>query len=1112
MDAVRRYGTLRGESVGSTMQGQPKRTPEERRIASLIDQLHETETSLQTLVPDRADSLVDPRDGSPILLRQARQALLESHRRYHRLLTRMAAVIFELDPDGTTRFVNEAVAGVTGYRPEELVGRNWWDVLAPGPHQVLAEELWRTLQRQDVTGFELSLRSKSGDEVHLEINSANEYAADGRLRRAVCIGADVSERRRALASLRESEQRLRTILQTLPVGVWYTNPEGQIVEGNPAGEQIWAGGRYVGPQDYGEYKGWWHASGRRIEAQEWGVARAITRGETSLNEVIDIECFDGTRKTILHSSVPLRDGDRITGAVIVNEDVTERVRADEERLRLLDALRERVKELSLVQAVARLLQRRDVTDADLLRQTALLIPSGWQFPDVAAARVALDGLEFQTPNFARPSHSQRSEFVTSHGRRGEIEVIYLIPRPPVSREGPFLPEERSLLETLAEMLRLHFEAREADDAQKRAVGIQSAMIESLPGHVALLDASGRIVTANSAWAAAASAGAELVKGEAREDYLVLCQGAERIGPVAAAGIRDVLTGRRQRFELDYRCRASGKRHWCRLIATPVLQGSERGGAVVLHLDVTARRRAERALRRSEDRYRTLVEAARDAVFYISPQGAFTALNASFEEITGLPRAEWLGRRFAELLHPDDREFVMMHFHKALQGERPPVIEFRVRRHPQAWGLVECVGAPQIRNGRVVGILGIGRDITERKQMEEQLRQGQKMEAVGRLAGGVAHDFNNMLTIINGYCELLLAELPEGDRLRELVTPIHDAGQRSSRLTRQLLAVSRRQILQPQPTNLAEIVAGLGPMLQRLIGEDIELVIATDAPLWLVEVDPGHIEQILLNLAVNARDAMPGGGKLTITTRNVALESSYALAEAAFPSGPCVQILVADSGCGMDQETVSRVFEPFFTTKARDKGTGLGLATVYSIVQQSGGTIDVESEPGRGTMFRICFPRLGKNAPEADPAAGASRDSGGTETILVVEDEPIVRLLARRVLTGRGYTLLEAENGCQALEIFAEHGERIQLVLTDVIMPQMGGRELADHLRKLRPDLKVLFMSGYTGDALSDRGRLEPGTMLLPKPFTPEALASKVRAALDGVETGSPARPFGVDVP
>jgi signal transduction histidine kinase len=391
----------------------------------------------------------------------------------------------------------------------------------------------------------------------------------------------------------------------------------------------------------------------------------------------------------------------------------------------------------------------------------------------------------------------------------------------------------------------------------------------------------------------------------------------------------------------------------------------------------------------------------------------------------------------------------------------------------------------------------GTDITERKRLERQFFQAQKMEAVGRLAGGVAHDFNNLLTVINGRTHLALQRLGPGHPLAADLDEIGKAGMQATAVTRQLLAFSRRQVLAPRVLDLNAIVAELEPILRRLIGEDVELVTALEPGLRRIEADPTQIQQVVVNLAVNARDAMPHGGTLTLETASVVLDEAYARRRIAVRPGAYVMLAVTDSGAGMDPETQARIFEPFFTTKEQGKGTGLGLATVYGIVKQSGGFIWVYSEPGRGSTFKVYLPQQTGDAAAAerlDRSPAVRRR--GHETILLVEDAPMVRALAREVLERSGYVVLEAARGAEALQVSARHAGRIDLLLTDVVMPGMNGRELAERLRAERPGTRILYMSGYTEHAIVHQGVLSSGMQFFPKPFTPDALAEKVREVLD----------------
>jgi signal transduction histidine kinase/ActR/RegA family two-component response regulator len=402
-----------------------------------------------------------------------------------------------------------------------------------------------------------------------------------------------------------------------------------------------------------------------------------------------------------------------------------------------------------------------------------------------------------------------------------------------------------------------------------------------------------------------------------------------------------------------------------------------------------------------------------------------------------------------------------------------------------------------------------RSLRERS-LQEELRQAQKMDAIGRLAGGIAHDFNNLLTVILGRSQVALRRLSPDDPLRRSIALIAETAERAGALVQQLLAFSRKQLTQPRVLVLTEVVTRLEQMLRRLIGEDVELVTTFAPDLGRVKADPSQLEQVLVNLAVNARDAMPTGGRLTIETENVQLDLAFARRHRGARPGPYVRLSVSDTGVGMDAVTRARIFEPFFTTKEPGKGTGLGLATVYGIVKQSDGYIAVDSEPGHGARFDIYLPRVDA-PPEPLPAAPALGARGGSETLLLVEDEPALRDMTREILELHGYTVIEAGSGADALDVAARHPGPIHLLLTDVVLPRMGGRQLAERLVAQRPETKVLFMSGYTDDALGRHGALDPGVVLLPKPFAPDALARAVRQALDtpGPGRGSaPPAPVG----
>lgn len=499
------------------------------------------------------------------------------------------------------------------------------------------------------------------------------------------------------------------------------------------------------------------------------------------------------------------------------------------------------------------------------------------------------------------------------------------------------------------------------------------------------------------------------------------------------------------------------------------------------------------LRLSEERYRSLIENLDDIVYAIDLEGRINYVSGGVARF-GYAPGELMGQRFLDFTHPDDRARVRDGFAARVAEDQEP-IEYRVLDRDGKVRFVRSASRRTMLDGKVTGLLGILFDITVQRQTEDALRMAQKMEAVGRLAGGVAHDFNNILTVISSYAGLALRGLRGEDPLRRDLEEIRKASDRATALTRQLLAFSRRQVLQPSVIDLNQLLEGVEKMLRRLIGEDVDLRMSPAPDLGRIRADPGQVEQVVMNLVVNARDAMPEGGALTLLTENVELDDEFVLNHAGARSGPHVMLAVSDTGCGMDASVLERLFDPFFTTKPAGKGTGLGLATVYGIVSQSGGAIWAESAPGEGSTFRVYFPRVDAEVDARPAEPRMARPPVGAATILLVEDDAALRQLAQRILSAAGHTVLEAANGGEALLLCERHGPSLTLLLADVVMPGMSGRELASRIGSLAPNARILFMSGYTDDAILHHGVLEHGTFFLPKPFTPETLLSRVEEVL-----------------
>jgi PAS domain S-box-containing protein len=829
------------------------------------------------------------------------------------------------------------------------------------------------------------------------------------------------------------------------------------------------------------------------------------------------------------------------------------------------------------------------------------------------------------------------------------------------------------------------ESKRAEERLRQQLDFTKAITASLGEGVYALDRRGRVTFMNPAAEMALGwTQAELLGQEVHE--IIHFQYADSaIRPASECPLLEVLnSGQTRKVESDAFTRKDGTIFPVSYTSSPIVSGGQVVGAVLAFHDITERKRVEQELRKSEERYRDLVENARDIIYTTDLEGNYTSVNRAGEQIFGYAREEVLKLSQAQVVAPEYLEKAQQMLTRKLAGEAVTIYELEAITKDGLRITIEINTRLIYRDGVLVGVQGIGRDITERKraeemlhaadrraveeyerlldrlanlalsfgtardlltiyrglrdfslsltpsfalviclydearamregvyfytngkeldipalvsmpvrsgpagraiktgtvvvsndylkdlrdrdpiligfeedntppqsaliapmtimgrtigtievqsyeltaytrehvtamqmaanlaanavenvrllnlerEKEEQLRQSQKMEAVGQLAGGIAHDFNNLLTAITGYSELTLRRLQPEDPLYRNIEEVKKAGERAASLTRQLLAFSRKQVLQPKVLGLNSIISEVEKMLCRLIGEDIDLRTVLEPQLGRIKADPGQIEQVLLNLAVNARDAMPHGGKLTIETENVYLDEGYAGQHIAVNPGHYVMLAVSDNGTGIDERTRARIFEPFFTTKEAGKGTGLGLSTVYGIVKQSGGNIWVYSEVGRGTSFKVYLPRVDEGAQEYKRSAEPKDALQGTEMILLAEDEDVVRKLTREVLEMCGYKVLEAANGGAALLICERQKEPIHLLITDVIMPEMGGRELSDRLSQLHPEMKVLYMSGYTDNAIVHQGVLNEGANFIQKPFSPDALARKVREVL-----------------
>ncbi|MBI5590862.1 MAG: PAS domain S-box protein [Deltaproteobacteria bacterium] len=636
-------------------------------------------------------------------------------------------------------------------------------------------------------------------------------------------------------------------------------------------------------------------------------------------------------------------------------------------------------------------------------------------------------------------------------------------------------EERRILQEIAQ------------EALRESEEKLQVVLKNLPVGLILLDNRGVVLDCNPYFS--------IIFEAQREKYLGLNL-LEKMpeGPVRQNLVAAISENGIHRFEGPYTSILSGKQLYINLISVRIAPNL----LIAIITDITDRKHAEEALRESEERYRTLFEYAPDGIVIADPESYYTDANTSMCRMLGYTREELIGLHAKDIVAQTEIQHIVPALN-AIKAKSDYHREWQFQRKDGSVFTAEVI-ATMMPNGYLLGMI---RDITERKRAEEknakleaQLQQAQKMESVGRLAGGVAHDFNNMLGIILGHVEMALDQVDPEQPLHADLQEIQRAAERSADLTRQLLAFARKQIIAPKVLGLNETIESMLKMLRRLIGEDIDLAWLPGKKLWPVKVDPSQIDQILANLCVNARDAISGVGKVTIETKNTVFDEAYCAQHMGFTPGEYVLLAVSDDGCGMNKEILDKLFEPFFTTKEIGKGTGLGLATIYGIIKQNKGFINVYSEPGQGTTFTIYLPRHAGKAGLLQKEVSVDASKRGNETILLVEDEPVILKMTTKMLEMQGYTVLAASTPGEAIRLAEAHGSEIHLIMTDVIMPEMNGRDLVNNLLSIHPNLKRLFMSGYTANVIAHHGVLDPGVKFIQKPFSIKDLAAKIREALE----------------
>ncbi len=928
----------------------------------------------------------------------------------------------------------------------------------------------------------------------------------------------------AIDCLRQRERKLADFVDNATIGLHWVGADGIIIWANKTELELLG----YAPEEYiGRHIAEFHADREVID----DILGRLTANEELRDYEARLRCKDGSIKHVHINSNVYREDGAFVHTRCFTRDITARKQA-EEALRLVHAgLEQQIEQRTAALRLANALLKEEATERGRAQQAlqqgetrfhsafdhapigiALLSPEG-RWLQVNPSLCDLLGYtedELLSMDFRATTHPDDLAAGIELKRRmmaGELNTAQIEKRY-VRKNGDVIWALTSASLVLDEQNQpLYFVSQIQDNTERRHV--EQKLKQSEEWMRAIFDASrdgilvednGRVIYVNNAYT-------QMLGYAAPEELVGICISAI-VAPADAARMNKYGEARLRGetppsvYEFTAKRKDGSLLRVEGAVSTSVVAGKTYITTAIR--DITERKRAEKALRESEQRYRFLSEGILHQVWTAQPDGNLDYVNGRTLEYFGAMMEQILGEGGQNVIHPDDLPMCVERWTRSLQTGECFEVEFRLRRADgeYRWHLGRAT-AGRDAAGKIIKWFGTSTDINTQKlaeealrRSEEQLRQSQKLEAVGRLAGGIAHDFNNLLTAINGYSELTLRCLAPDNSLHRNVTEIKKAGERAAALTRQLLAFSRKQILQPKVLDLNSIVTDISKILQRVIGEDVNILTVLDPDLKHIEADAGQLEQVLMNLAVNARDAMPGGGKLTIKTANVELSEACALEHPNVSHGSYVMLSVSDTGCGMDAATKAQIFEPFFTTKEAGKGTGLGLATVYGIVKQSGGNIRVCSEIGRGTTFNIYLPRAGNAAElseKVEPLADLPR---GTETILLVEDEEAVREILREVLEADGYSVLPTSGGEEALELCANYKKEIHLMLTDVVMPGMNGRELGERAAALWPEMRVLYMSGYTDEAITHHGALDAGAAFLEKPFTPDSVARKVREVLD----------------
>jgi PAS domain S-box-containing protein len=1012
--------------------------------------------------------------------------LKESERKF-RVLTETTASGILIHQGEKFLYANPAAETISGYTREELLSMNFWEIVHPDLYELVKERSQARQRGEKVPSrYELKIITKNGEERWVDMTvGLIDYEG-----KPAVLGTsfDITDRKRAEEDLRKSEEKYRFVVENAGEAILVTqggmtrfaNPKASEIIGYP--KEVLTSRpflEFIHPEDRGM-------------VLERHTKRL--RGER-VPEVYPFRIMDGQGNVKwLETSVVLISWDNRPAALDFLTDVTERTKA-EERLRLSE---QRYRALS--ESAQDFIFIVDRNGEIQYVNTAGALAFG-SFPEKIKGR----NIRELFPQEIAERQKQNLQKVFESGNVFSSEQKTLFPSQELWLDTQLIPlgSEKGKITSVLGISRDMTERKRAEEALRESEERYRTILENIEDGYYETDLRGDLTFFNDSLCRMLGYSKDEMMGMSNKQYT-----DEENRKRLLQAFNDVYRTGKPAKGFDWQVIRKDGRKVFGEVSVSLVKDSEAHpiGFRGIARDITQRKQAEQALRTEKQRFQTLLGNAPFGMMMIDDKGDFKYLNTKFIELFGyglhdVPNGKaWFRKAYPDPTYRHQVISTWINDSKSLEpGEKVPRIV-----------TVTCKDGTEKMTRFITVKLETGEnlvsaeDITERKRAEEerallqeQLRQSQKMEAVGLLAGGIAHDFNNLLTVIKGYGQLSLLKLDGDSPLKRNIEEIQKGAERAANLTRQLLAFSRRQVMEMKVLNLNTLLMELKEMLHRVIGEDIELITRLSADLGRIKTDPGQFEQVILNLAVNARDAMPTGGKLIIETANVELDEAYAHSHVGVTTNPYVMLIISDTGSGMTPEVKGRIFEPFFTTKEKGRGTGLGLSTVYGIIKQSQGNIWAYSEPGHGTTFKIYLPRIEEDVSFLYHRGDNEFPKHGNETILLVEDELSLRSLAGQILRDHGYTVIEASNGEEALRLTEEHnGKAIHLLLTDVVMPQMSGKDLAERIKALRPSVKVLYTSGYTGDTIAHHGILEPDIDFLQKPFSPAMLTRKVREVLD----------------